>query len=138
MKSPIVLILAVALIALISCLGESSSEMKSHGDERSELAILMREMFDQGLVLKGQVDRGEELTGLRRFEEIHSAIPTDPEVSGPLFDAFATSYLNSVSKLEESDSTKVEVYNAMVDQCMSCHTEFCPGPKRVIKKLYLD
>lgn len=28
-------------------------------------------------------------------------------------------------------------FNRMVDQCMNCHTEFCPGPKKRIRKLYL-
>lgn len=103
----------------------------------SELALLMREMFDDAILLKQQVKAGEELSGLKRFEEIHQAVPTDPEVRGPLFDAFAQAYIESVRVLEESESDPKKYFNNMVDNCMSCHTEFCPGPKMRIEKLYL-
>ena len=104
----------------------------------SELALLMREMFDEGERIKGQIEAGEAPTGLKKFEAIHSAIPTDENASGPVFESFATSYIEAIKALEASDSTSVILFNSMVDQCMNCHTEFCPGPKRRIKKLYIS
>jgi hypothetical protein len=84
-----------------------------------------------------QVERGEQPTGLRDFAAIHAAIPTDSTVKGPVFTAFAEAYLESVRQLEASDSSSVFRFNRMVDQCMNCHSEFCPGPKKRIRKLYL-
>lgn len=103
----------------------------------SELALLMRDMFTESDSLKQLVENGRQLSGLRRFEEIHSAIPTDSTVRGPVFDAFAQNYIASLKQLEQADSSTIFNFNHMVDQCMNCHTEFCPGPKRRIKKLYI-
>ncbi len=128
--------LALLLVAM-SCNRGSSSEEKTPMAKESELALLMREMFAEGMSLKMSVMTGEEIEGLNRFEKIHDAIPTDHDVSGPLFDAFADAYINSIRLLEEADSSSVKYFNSMVDNCMSCHTEFCPGPKKRIKKLYI-
>ena len=103
----------------------------------SELALLMRDMFEESDSLKQLVLDGKQLSGLKKYQEIHSAIPTDPDASGPMFEAFATSYIESIKALEASDSTTVFNFNNMVDQCMNCHTEFCPGPKKRIRKLYI-
>ena len=32
---------------------------------------------------------------------------------------------------------RLDVYSEVVDVCMTCHTQMCPGPKVRIKKLYL-
>ena len=103
----------------------------------SELALLMREMFDEAALLKQRVIDGEKPDGLKRFEDIHRAVPTDKEVKGPVFDAFAASYIGSIRQLEAEDSSTVFRFNRMVDQCMNCHTEFCPGPKKRIGQLYI-
>lgn len=125
----------------ISCQEKQESKSKDarpinpNGD--SELALLMRDMFEESDSLKQLVLQGKSLSGLEKYENIHSAIPTDPTVTGPVFEAFATSYIESIKALEASDSTSIFNFNQMVDQCMNCHTEFCPGPKKRIKKLYI-
>jgi hypothetical protein len=137
MKYLILLIITVLLV--FSCNQPQPVETKRpinpNGD--SELALLMRDMFDESDSLKQLVIEGKELTGLRKYQDIHSAIPTDPAVTGPVFEAFANAYINSIKKLEASDSSSVSKFNKMVDQCMNCHTEFCPGPKKRIKQLYI-
>jgi len=109
--------------------------LNPNGD--SELALLMREMFADGLRIKGQLERGEVPTGLRQFTTIHSAIPTDATVKTAEYTAFANAYLEAARQLEAQDSLSVFRFNTMVDQCMNCHTAFCPGPKKRIKKLYI-
>jgi hypothetical protein len=109
--------------------------LNPNGD--SELALLMREMFADGLRIKGQVERGEVPTGLRQFTTIHSAIPTDSTVKTAEYTAFANAYLDAALQLETEDSLSVFRFNTMVDQCMNCHTAFCPGPKKRIQKLYI-
>jgi len=124
-------------VALFSCKQPINHERSVNPNGDSELALLMRNMFNESDSLKRLVLAGQRLTGLRRFKEIHSAIPTDPEVTGPVFEAFAINYIESIKALEKSDSLKVFNFNKMVDQCMNCHTEFCPGPKKRIKQLYI-
>lgn len=117
---------------------KANTERPINPNGDSELALLMRDMFDESDSLKKLVMEDKPLAGLKRFEEIHSAIPTDPEVTGPLFDAFAKNYIESIKALEAADSASVFNFNHVVDQCMSCHTEFCPGPKKRIKQLYIS
>ena len=133
--------LLLVLSVLVGC---SQQEEKPTPEKRpinpngdSELALLMRDMFDESDSLKQLVLEGKQLSGLQKFEDIHSAIPTDPDASGPVFEAFAKNYIESIKVLEASDSTAVFNFNHMVDQCMNCHTEFCPGPKKRIKQLYI-
>lgn len=137
--------LSLLSLAVFSSCGEQRSDSEKmvknekvvnpNGD--SELALLMREMFDEGERIKRQIEAGESPSGLKKFEAIHSAIPTDENASGPVFESFANSYIEAIKALENSDSASVFKFNKMVDQCMNCHTEFCPGPKRRIKKLYI-
>lgn len=114
-----------------------TTERPVHPNGDSELALLMREMFTESDSLKQLVLEGKRLSGLKKYQDIHSAIPTDEEASGPVFEAFAESYIASIKALEASDSSAVFNFNHMVDQCRNCHTEFCPGPKKRIKKLYI-
>jgi hypothetical protein len=122
--------------------GERPTQVKKvnvinpNGD--SELTLLMREMFTEGERIKYQIEAGEAPSGLKNFKSIHSAIPTTANASGPLFESFANSYLDAVKELEASDRVSFFKFNRMIDQCMNCHTEFCPGPKRKIKKLYIE
>ena len=136
-------LLSVAALGLLTACQPQQAEQQCaprpinpNGD--SELALLMRDMFDDGMRIKAQVEQGEQPSGLRDFADSHAAIPTDSTGKGPVFTAFAEAYLTAVKQLEADDSSAVFRFNRMVDQCMNCHTEFCPGPKKRIKKLYIS
>lgn len=131
------------LLSLLVFGCQSSSEkptperpINPNGD--SELALLMREMFEESDRIKQQIEAGEFPSGLQKFEAIHSAVPTDSDVSGPIFESMATAYIQSIRAIEAGDSSTVFRFNSMVDQCMNCHAEFCPGPMKRIKKLYIQ
>jgi cytochrome c553 len=131
------------LFAFVICIGceqqlntKSNSHINPNGD--SELALLMRNMFSESDSLKQLVVAGKTLSGLKRFEDIHAAIATDPTVRGPVFDAFSDAYINAIKQLESSDSSSVLKFNNIVTQCMNCHSKFCPGPKKRIKQLYIQ
>jgi hypothetical protein len=133
------IITLLTIFILASCTERECKKprpINPNGD--SELALLMRDMFTESDSLKQLVEAGNSLSGLKKYENIHSAIPTDPTVKGPVFEAFAEAYINSLKELESTDSSSVFKFNKMVDQCMNCHTEFCPGPKKRIKKLYIS
>lgn len=132
-------IIVMLIIGLAACGQQQESKkpkpLNPNGD--SELALLMRDMFEESDSLKQLVVHGKQLSGLKKYQDIHSAIPTDPTVTGPVFEAFAEAYIQSIKALETADSSSVFNFNHMVHQCMNCHTEFCPGPKKRIKKLYI-
>lgn len=133
------LVVFMILVVLGSCKQKECKKPASlnpNGD--SELALLMREMFSESDSLRKLVTAGKPLSGLRKYETIHTAIATDPTVRGPIFDGFAAAYIESLKELESGDTASVARFNRMVDQCMNCHTQFCPGPKKRIKKLYIE
>jgi hypothetical protein len=132
-------IILIVIVGFAACGPQQESKkqkpLNPTGD--SELALLMRDMFEESDSLKQLVVDGKQLSGLKKYQDIHSAIPTDPTVTGPVFEAFAEAYISSIKELEIADSSSVYNFNHMVDQCMNCHTEFCPRPKKRIKQLYI-
>jgi muramidase (phage lysozyme) len=106
----------------------------------SELALLMRDMFDDGLRLKQDIQNGKLPKVMEKFKNIHTAIPTeDGKTDTDIYKAFAESYLNALENLTEADeSNAVKKYNFMVDNCMNCHNAICPGPTVRIKQLYIQ
>ncbi|MEZ4935880.1 MAG: hypothetical protein R2788_27560 [Saprospiraceae bacterium] len=133
-------------ILLFSCLTDSPAENESgpiimpinpNGD--SELALLMRDMFEEGLKAKEKIKSGELPDLVLDFEKIHTAQATEPEkAASPEYKVHALSYLQAVAALKNADKNNLEKsYTDMVDACMSCHKAVCPGPTVKIKKLYL-
>ena len=118
----------------------SSTQWAKNPNGDSELALLMREMFDHGMRMKKAIKAGEPIKVERSFEEILTASATQPEkAASPEFKAFAQSYINIMQRMEEgSDEEATMLYESMVANCMACHTAFCPGPKMRIKHLKLD
>jgi len=76
---------------------------------------------------------------IENFKKIHSAQATEPEkAASEKFKLFADAYLNSLENLKGASPDGVkDLYNGVVENCMSCHQAMCPGPVVRIKKLYL-
>jgi hypothetical protein len=109
--------------------------LNPNGD--SELALLMRQMAVDSDSIRAAVLSGKEHPVWNRLQQLHTATPTDSNVTGLVFDGFASAFINSVKEFEESDSLRVMHFNSVVDGCMHCHQEFCPGPMKRIAKLYI-
>lgn len=105
----------------------------------SELALLMREMFDDGMRMKQQLESGDKLEVLAKFEKIHTAQATEPEkAASKKFKVYADAYLNMIEQLKVSSPDDTEIlFQGLVESCMNCHRAMCPGPMVRIKKLYL-
>lgn len=106
----------------------------------SELALLMRDMFDHNEAISKLIAGGETPDEIRLFEEMKKAVSTEPaKAKSPAYQAMADSYINSVQELiDAGPEERKPTFNAVVDQCMSCHQVMCPGPMVRIKKLYVD
>ena len=116
----------------------TATQPNPNGD--SELALLMREMFEDGLRMKQQIEEGEQLEILKKFETIHTAQATEPKKAvSPAYKAYADVYLQQIEKLKVSskENTK-DMFQALVTSCMNCHQAMCPGPMVRIKKLYIE
>lgn len=134
-KKIFVFCLMLSVIYLLSC---SNVDNKTSND--SEMTLLMREMFDDGMNIKAAVLEGRKPEISNKAKELMSAHSTDPKVAmSEEFKIFAQSYLASVEALEEANSENIsQQYEIMVTSCMNCHVKLCPGPMVKIKKLYLD
>ena len=111
------------------------STINPNGD--SELALLMRDMYDDLERVKSQIAEGKAIESLPEHQRILTAHATEPEkAASPEYKAFATIYLQYVEALQKAEPKDVEkAYGNLINGCMSCHQALCPGPIVKIKKL---
>ncbi|WP_156825935.1 hypothetical protein [Lewinella cohaerens] len=143
------LIITICLLSLfamgVSC-SEDSKDCSSteeqiqkplnpNGD--SELALLMRAMFDEAQRIKKQIANNEPVTLTLDHDKILTAHATEPEkAASEEYKAFAAAYLQTIKSLETASQAQIiDVYDGMVNNCMTCHKALCPGPMVRIKKL---
>jgi hypothetical protein len=108
----------------------------------SELAVYMREVhqhskiFREELINENDPEISEAYT--ERLNDIFFAEPTDHKVSGDKFNQLASEFLqeNKMFFLAEKEE-KIFRFNSMINSCVSCHQEFCPGPIKKINKLMI-
>lgn len=115
------------------------SETNPNGD--SELALLMRKMFEEGEDIKKLITNNEgNITEgyIAELERIHTATPTDTEVKTPEFEAYTKLMIDEANLLFSNDSNRVQGFNNLVNRCINCHQSFCPGPIKRIKKLTIN
>ena len=104
----------------------------------SELAILMRELFNDSKKIKQQIQEGENPEFFVEFTKLHSAVPTDSTVrEDGVYTSFADIFINSVEDLLSCKINKTKQYNFMIQKCLDCHKQICPGPVKKIKKLLI-
>lgn len=135
MKKLIALIPLICLLIGQACKSDHKKPLNPNGD--SELALLMRQMFEDGERVKAQIGNGEPVNIQVDFEKIMIAKATDPaKMQGPEFPHFAASYVEAMKALRDAPPAEAqEKYSAMVATCMNCHEQSCPGPMVRIKKL---
>lgn len=137
--SSVILICLLAGLTNCSNSGNNTDKTIRFPNNDSELTILMREMYDYYDILKSEIEKGEVPDKIREFKEIHNAVATDPSKSeSPLYKAMSTVYLESAERLNLKDQNIRETFNIMIDNCMNCHKQMCPGPMVKIKKLYVS
>ena len=115
-----------------------TKSLNPNGD--SELALLMRSMYDSLVTMNEQVKQGRVPTNFpRAFLKINTATPSDSSTKHVSFTAFSADYLNSLKKMYESPKEELKTnYNSLVQKCANCHQASCPGPLKKIYKLKLD
>ncbi len=107
-------------------------------NQPSELAALMREMFLESEKMKETIKADKIPVDLRiKFATMQNLKPTDPEMITEPFGTMAKEFLKSMDKLYE-EKNQVQDYNMMVQSCLACHQNQCPGPMVRIKKLLIE
>jgi phosphoenolpyruvate carboxylase len=118
----------------------SEAESDNFPNKSSELALLMRSMYDDSEKIKKAVQEGKIPEDFRKkFADIHSSKATNPEkIADPAFKDFGNNFLSSMEPLYQQKENQVDNYNLMITNCIACHQTFCPGPIKRIKKLSLS
>jgi hypothetical protein len=113
-----------------------SVDKTKYPNEDSELAWLMRQMYDDSEKIRTAILNNSLPNDFRKkFKSIHTATPTDMSVKGEVFDHSAKAFLQTLDKFYTNKENQVENFNLVVNACVSCHQNYCPGPIKRIKKL---
>lgn len=131
---------------LFCCSPETEKKEKKtitnpNGD--SELALNMREIFDQTKLIKESIHNGKLVIPenyIQNIKAFHTSVPTDPEVKVDLFFQFTDVLEATASELSKQNTVEEQemYYKRVVNTCIQCHQSFCPGPIRRINKLKLS
>jgi len=140
-KFLVFLTLLAGIVVFSQCNNDAKTEEAEcapdpNPNKSSELAILMRKMAAHADSTKGEVLAGK-LTGSfpEEFRKILTAVPSDSMIKGEHFDAFASGYLKSLESLYSGQQDLDVHYKALVNSCVNCHENTCPGPLVRINKL---
>ena len=130
----------LSLILLIACKSDEPKRPQLNPNGDSELAILMRDMFDEGMLVKQSVINGEYPMMKLEYHHINTATPTEEGKNATIeYQLFAKAYEASIERFKNaSEADRPAAYQNMVDNCMSCHAKVCQGPMVRIKKMYLS
>lgn len=139
-KLIVLLSIVVSFTLLVQCADQSkTSKPRFTMATDSELTILMRDMYTYFDSIKSDIKNESLNSEIRTFADIHKAVATSPEKSSSdLYQGMAAIYLESAERLNKAGVDKPKAFNIMLDNCMSCHQQLCPGPMVRIKKLYID
>ncbi|GEM_PF-115310 len=110
---------------------------KVTGMERSELALLMREMHDRLQLVSDSLEQGLEVHPgfLEEFKAIHTATATQPSKIDDVYRGMADHFLTNYQRFESSQEDQKATFNSAIDACLSCHQQKCTGPMKIIRRL---
>ncbi|PID69737.1 MAG: hypothetical protein CR989_00050 [Flavobacteriales bacterium] len=108
--------------------------------EPSEMALLMRQMYEYNKLVKQQIIAGDSLADYPEdFKKIHTAVLTNPEEKDAEYDSLANVFLTFQNKAFNTKKDSVVYYfNKSVNACVTCHTTRCTGPIPKIKRLKIQ
>jgi len=104
----------------------------------SELAVLMREMYDDTYLIKKAVLNKELPPDFRyKFAYLHRATPTDQDTKTEAYPDMAKAFMDNLEALhaEKDTEKRIKKFDIVIQNCVTCHQGHCPGPIKKIKKL---
>jgi hypothetical protein len=132
-------LILVTTIVLGSCLTDNSvTPLNPNGD--SELALLMRQMYEDGMSIKEDIENEKRISTKLKHGDILTAEATEPEkAESDTYKALADSYLDLMDQVNDRKNPhREEAYSNLVSSCLQCHKAMCPGPIVKINKMILE
>jgi len=135
----ILLLLSFVLLGCKNTQEEPKEKKELIMAERSEMALLMNEMYAYNESIKQQIIDGSlSNTYPEKFDNIHSAVLTNPSARDLNFESFSKLFLEAQKELFEAPQEElITRYNNAINACISCHSVKCVGPIPRIKKLLI-
>lgn len=136
-------LLIVFLLVLVGCKQSKEEPAKKEElvmVETSEMAKLMNEMYAFNESIKQQIIEGTLNNSYpAKFDNIHSAVLTDPTDRDLNFESFSKLFLEAQKSVFQAPKDELIMrYNNAINACVSCHNVKCVGPIPRIKKLLID
>lgn len=105
--------------------------------EPTEMALLMRQMYEYNKLVKQQLIKGGRLAPFpEEFEKIHSAAVSDPSEKDAEFDSLAMVFMKFQNKtFSTKKDSSAYYFNQSINTCVACHETRCTGPIPKIKRL---
>jgi len=133
------LIICLVLQSCISAKEEEKIKQEPLMYEPTEMALLMRKMYEVNKVVRIQIINKDSLLSFpEEFSNIHTAILTDPTDRNKEFDSISKQFLLQQKAAFTSNSDSARTYfNNSINSCITCHETRCVGPLPIIKKLII-
>ena len=130
-------IFAAGLLACQQSERAPQGDLNPNGD--SELALLMRTMYEETMEMKKALKEGKKYDHSFETEAIFTATPTEEgKNASTTYKAFAQNYQHVMEQYAEASGKDLKgSYERIVENCQSCHQAICPGPLRRIRHLEL-
>ena len=109
-------------------------------NEASELAVLMRKMYEDNLEIRDSIKKGFVPNGFpEAFYKIHTAQASKVKDQKETFDALAKQYIAHLEQMTQAKNNEeaTTLYNNVINNCASCHQIYCQGPLPKIRKMRL-
>lgn len=107
--------------------------------QKSEMAILMNQMYAKAYYLKAALEQGDQDFGPvpENHIKLFSAVLTDPSDKDDFFNSQAQQYLELEKAFYTGKGNKEQQFNQMINSCLACHSQKCGGPISRIQKLLI-
>ena len=105
----------------------------------SEMALFMRDLSKKCDTNKVRLKNNQPISFNISADKILTAKMTKGHHMDSTYKAFALQFIDQIKAInnEKSIERQAFFYNAMIQNCTSCHQNRCPGPITKIKKLYV-
>lgn len=100
------------------------------------MALGMRAMFEQMKMIRAEIEKGNGLqAGQFKMVDFINATPTDTTLLTDEFYIRAGQFKRTFNEMMQPGGNAKQRYNAVLDACVNCHLENCPGPVKKINGL---
>ena len=132
------LFLILSVLFFSACFNNNEdSTIITDPNDTSEMALLMRDMFERLEVIKYKIENNESLSEEQlSFAIIHSQEATDSSFIKEGLVPMSEGYSRIINQFNNYPSK--ENYKSIVNSCINCHISMCPGPLERIDNLIID